>query len=232
MMLTHKRRKSFYIIIGIFGLVFFINSATLPPLANAQRRGAKNKAAVGNSPEQLFSRGFFYLNNNNVTDKAADEFKRLMSKYPHSQEAQKAQFFLGSYYQRKYNILSQRGSHLASSSDLYKARDAFRAYIDKYPNDSPCECLADAYFNLSLVLKQLGANSEAGQWLDKLKGVRDIDSRVYIYQIVWSSSSKDIIDSHFDTGHLGNYAYTISGRDFDTFIMLMKSWCRSEKSRG
>jgi tetratricopeptide (TPR) repeat protein len=232
-MLINKRRKFFYIIIGIFGLVFFINSTTLPPLVNAQRKGGKQKAATaGGSPEELFSRGVFYLDNNDVTDKAAAEFGLLMRKYPKSQEAQKAQFFLGSYYQRKYNILSKRRQDSADLEHLYKAEKAYQAYIDKYPNDGPCECLADAYFNLALVHMQSGYSGKAGGLFNKLKEIHRVDSRVYIYQVVWSSSSKDIIDSHFDTRRLGEYAYTINVRDFDDFTALLKTWCRSEKSRN
>jgi hypothetical protein len=234
MSLTFNKKTGVYRTLGLVGLLLFVNGALSPSLTNAQKSSGNARSAVkaGDTPEELFARGFFYLNNNNVTDKAADEFKLLIRKYPDSADAEKAQFFLGSYYHRKYNILTQRRSGPADSADLYKAKEAYETYMKKYPRGGPCECLADAYFHLSIVLLQLGYPGQASALIIRMRDdVYRIDSKVYIYQVVWSSSSQDVIDSHFDTQRLGGYTYTVSGRDFDTFTRLLKAWCRSEKSR-
>src|SRR2546425_1104819 len=50
--------------------------------------------------EQILSVGELYYNNAEINDKAAQQFRLVIKKYPNSREAEKAQYYLGSYYQR------------------------------------------------------------------------------------------------------------------------------------
>ncbi|HEX7312444.1 MAG TPA: tetratricopeptide repeat protein [Pyrinomonadaceae bacterium] len=215
----------------VIATLLLIGSAVLP--ASAIQKGRTRKAQVeGSTPEQIYSIGFFYYNNNEIKDdKAARQFQYVIDKFPSSAEAEKAQFFLGSYYHRKFNMQRQRSVETGSET-LTKARDAYEAYIKKYPKGGPCECLSDAYFNLSIVHMQLRETAQARQRLNTMKETSRIDPTVYVYQVIWSFSSKDIIDSHFDTVNLANYADQISGLDTDLFIKQLKLWCMSQKSRN
>lgn len=191
------------------------------------QKGGKRKSVTG--PAQLFALGHFYLENDDVSDKAADNFKKVITDYPSSQEAAKAQFFLASYYQRKFYIMQNKNE--TKTSYLHDARREFEKYIEKYPEDSSCQCLSDAHFNLALVNLRLGEKAPAQKSLYAIKKTSIYDPAVYINQVVWSSNSKDVIDSHFDAVRLADQTYTISSMEFGQFVILLKKWCQSMKSR-
>src|SRR5258706_14136251 len=59
--------------------------------------------------DQCLSLGLFYYNNDDISDKASQQFKLVMTKYTRStKQVETAQYYLASYYQRKYYIQAQR----------------------------------------------------------------------------------------------------------------------------
>lgn len=204
------------------------------PQAAGQRKGQPNMAAqntIRHDAGQIFSRGKFMFDNNDTSDEAARLFRQVIDGYPGSHEAEAAQFFLGSYYQRKYQIRARRTGEQELDT-LARARRAYEDYVQKYPQGGPCECLADAYFNLALVNMQMGESGVARYNLSRMKEAAGRDPYVYIYQVSWTGSQKDIIDGHFSTARLADYVYDITGLPFEQAASLLRVWCMSEKSKA
>jgi TolA-binding protein len=209
-----------------------LTSLTLPAApATAQKGGGQRRAAAGNTPEEIFSLGFFYYNNSDIRDdNAAKQFQRVIKNYPKSEEAERAQFFLASYYQRKYYIRKERYGE-PDPDALNAAENEYAKYIRDYPNGGPCQCLSDAYFHLALVHLQQGNHNAARHQLTRLSEEAGKDPAVYVYQVVWSSNSNDVIDSHFDAKSLAEHTSRISGLPFSDAVSLLKRWCRDQKSK-
>jgi TolA-binding protein len=209
--------------------------AVLAPPAPAQRRAGRPNPAAQQAPSgaaQLYSQGFFAYENFDTSDTAPNNFRQVIVKYPGSPEAESAQYFLGSFYQRKYQLKAKE-TGVGSADTLDEARRAYEDYIRKYPTgNGPCQCLSDAYFNLALVYFQLGKPAVARAQLEKIRSSYERDHWVYIYQVVSSPNQKDVIDSHFDAVRLADYTSKITGLPFDTAATLLKQWCRSEKSKS
>lgn len=207
--------------------------AVSPPSSAApqKKRGKSSRPAAGASAAELFSLGFFYYNNSDVRDdNAAKQFGLVIKNHPKSEEAEKAQFFLASYYQRKYYIRKERYGD-EDNDALEEAKDEYEKYIEVYPNGGPCQCLSDAYFHLALVHLQEGNKNAARHQLQRLFEEAGKDPAVYIYQVVWTSNSNDVIDSHFDAQKLAKYTTTISDFPFSDAVNLLKKWCRDQRSK-
>ena len=67
-------------------------------------------SAMGKTPSaaQLLKQGSSYQAADDTSDRAADIYRQLIRLFPKSLEAEAAQFFLGTYYHRKFFILEQR----------------------------------------------------------------------------------------------------------------------------
>jgi hypothetical protein len=179
--------------------------------------------------EQMLSIGELYYNNAEIDGKAAQQFSLVIKKYPNSREAEKAQYYLGSYYQRKYYI--QRERLLGDDRrPLDQAVFEYRKFISRYSGGS--DYLSDARFNLFLVFSQLGELQAGASQLENMNEQYNRDTSVYIYQVAWSSNSKDVIDGSFDASLLASYALSISSiSSFDNVLTLLKRWCKSQRSR-
>jgi hypothetical protein len=201
------------------------------PYAAAQSRNASVSQAQQqqNSPDQLLKLGFFYYNNDDITDKAATQFRAVMSKYPKSDEAETAQYYLGSYYQRKYYIeLAQYRKE--DNAALASAKKEYRAYTDKYYKGDKHQWLGDAFFNLALVFLQMNDPTNAGYELEKMNKASSLDGTVYLYEIIYSPNADDVIDGSFQTGALADYASSVfknSRQSFTQKVAALKQWCRS-----
>jgi tetratricopeptide (TPR) repeat protein len=198
---------------------------TLSVPSAAQKKSSRR--AVDESPQQLFARGIFYYKNGDTSDKCSDLFKRVIKQSPNSGEAEQAQYYLGSYYQQKFYRQSERYGETDYSA-LDEARSAYEEYIKKY-DASVTNNLADAYFNLSLVYLQQGVRIRSEYYLSKMKEVQGKDQEVYIYQLIWSSNQSNVIDGKFETRALAEYAASRTNLPFDSFINVLKLWCKSHK---
>lgn len=196
--------------------------------ASGQQAKGKTVAA---SPDQQLKLGFFYYNNDDISDKAAAQF-RLAANSRDPATAETAQYYLGSYFQRKYYV-QQANYGKADRKALETAVLEYRAYTTKYYKTGSHQWLADAFFNLALVYLQLGDARNAGFELNKLREAKALDDSVYIYQVIYSQSRNDVLDAFFPSGPLADYTSALlsAGQPFDQQIAAIKNWCRQQVKR-
>jgi hypothetical protein len=185
------------------------------------------------SAEQILKLGFFYYNNDDITDKAAEQFRAVITKYPKSNEAETAQYYLGSYYQRKYYVQMEKFRKQDARS-LESAKKEYRAYTDKYYNAGSHQWLSDAFFNLALVYLQSGDARNAGYELNKIGDASGVDNAIYIYQVVYSQSYDDVVDSSCNSKRLADYTSSLikdSRQSFKQTTAAIRDWCRRESGK-
>lgn len=193
--------------------------------------------------EQCLSLGVYYYNNDDITDKAVRQFNLVMSKYAGSKQAEMAQYFLASYYQRKYYIQLRR-QRKDDRKLLQSAANEYKKYTDRYYRNGSGQWLADAFFNLGLVYLQVQDPGSAGNELSKMRDASGRDGSVYVYEIIWSASPEDVIDSYVAAKPLADFALAIlsgkssmqqrsvgGGDSFDQKVLMLRKWCQLQKSR-
>lgn len=182
--------------------------------------------------KQAYSLGIFYYHNDDISDKAATQFEMVRKKYPNTKEAESAQYYLASYYQRKYYIQREKWRKTDAAA-LGLAEKEYFAYIDRYSNHASSEWLSDSHFNLALVFLQWNKTDWAGDILQRMLRASNADRKVYLYQIIWSSNTSDVIDDHLDAGELARYTRTLvnNGQPFENNVANLRRWCQGQKSR-
>ncbi len=212
-------------------LLVFAAPAALGQKTPATRPKTSQTQQAGNasSPDQLLKLGYFYYNNDDITDKAAEQFMAVISKYPKSAEAETAQYYLGSYYQRKYYVQMEKYRKQDERS-LEAAKKEYKAYTDKYYKTGSHQWLSDAFFNLALVYLQAGDARNAGYELAKIGGASSLDNSVYIYQVTYSQSYDDVIDANINAKRLADYASSLinSKQSFKQTVSSIRDWCRNQ----
>ena len=218
---------------ALFFCSLFIFAA---PAASAQ----KSKGSISmqsqsqpQSAEQILKLGFFYYNNDDITDKAAEQFRAVIAKYPKSNEAETAQYYLGSYYQRKYYVQMEK-YRKQDARALESAKKEYRAYTDRYYKAGSRQWLSDAFFNLALVYLQAGDARNAGYELSKIGGASGLDNAIYIYQVVYSQSYDDVVDSSCNSKRLADYTSSLikdSRQSFKQTTAAISDWCRRESGK-
>lgn len=184
--------------------------------------------------DRLLSLGDFYLKNNDVTDAADRYYKQVTSNFPGTRQAGVAQYNRGSYWQKKFYILRERGSANSkeAQSALIEAEGQYYDFIDKFAEKTnTTDLLGDAAFNLALVYLQRNNPTYAVGWFNRmLHGITNRDGQVYIYRVVWSSSPADVIDRNVDSTELAKFTRdTISsGLTVDQVVSQVKQWCRKQ----
>jgi hypothetical protein len=184
------------------------------------------------TPDQLLKLGFFYYNNDDISDKAATQFRAAIAKDPKSDAAETAQYYLGSYFQRKYYV-QQAKFGKPDRNALEAAKREYRLYTDRYYKTGTHQWLADAFFNLALVFLQAGDTRNAGYELNKIGGAARLDNSVYIYQVVYSQSPGDVLDGYFPSGPLASYTSSLlsQAQGFDQQVAAIKNWCRQQNPK-
>ncbi len=200
----------------------------LPTAAEPQKKRAT--ATPCSSASQCLSLGLFYFNNDDISDRAAQQFRAVIRGYPQSAEAEKAQYYLGCYYQRKFYIQRQRYRR-DDSTLLEQAQREYLGYIGKYSTQGKGEWLADAHFNAALAYVQSGDASGARNILKRMVSAAARDQKVYVYQVVWSLDRSDVVDEDIEALALANYTQTLLGRPVDQVVLELKRWCQSRRSR-
>jgi hypothetical protein len=117
-------------------------------------------------------------------------------------------------------------------SALKQARDEYRNYTNKYYNAGTHQWLNESFFNLAMVYLQLGEPWNAANELEKMKKAAEIDPGVYIYQIVWSSQTQDVIDSSLPAAKLADYALRViheNGKEFAKSVLSIQKWCQGQR---
>jgi hypothetical protein len=193
--------------------------------------------------DQCLSLGIYYYNNDDISDQAVKQFNLVMTKYAGSKQAEQAQYFLASYYQRKYYIQLRR-QRRDERKLLQLAANEYKKYTDRYYQNGSGQWLADAFFNLGLVYLQVNDPNSAGNELSKMREASGRDGSVYLYEIIWSPSPDDVIDSYVAAKPLANFALSIlygkssmqqrspgGGDSFDQKVLMLRKWCQLQKSR-
>lgn len=192
---------------------------------------------------QCLSLGVYYYNNDDITDKAVRQFNLVMARYAGTKPAEQAQYFLASYYQRKYYIqLRRQGRDDRRLLEL--AANEYRRYTDRYYQTGSGQWLADAFFNLGLVYLQMKDSGSAGNELSKMRDASGRDGSVYVYEIIWSPSPEDVIDSYVAAKPLADFALSTlygknsmqqknvgGGDSFDQKVLMLRKWCQLQRSR-
>lgn len=180
------------------------------------------------SAANLLSEATYYQSGDDTSDRAADSYRQLILRYPNSRQAEQAQFYLGTYYQNKFFILEHRFKTQDWSS-FNQAEDALKAYVGKYPRGS---YLADAYYALALISLRRGYNNkyrdDAISLLKKMSGQR-ADGQVYMYKVVWSPHSDDVLKRTCAKNSLAASALILINKNttFENFSVALKEWCRN-----
>jgi tetratricopeptide (TPR) repeat protein len=184
--------------------------------------------------DRLLSLGDFYLKNNDITDAADRYYKQVINSFPGTRQAGVAQFNRGSYWQKKFYILREKGSanSKAAQSALIEAEGQYYDFIDKFADTTnTTDLLADAGFNLALVYLQRNNSAYAVGWLNRmLNSITKRDGQVYIYFVVWSSNPADVVDRNVDSTALANFTRVSigSGLTVDQVFSQVKQWCRKQ----
>ncbi|MCM3872594.1 MAG: tetratricopeptide repeat protein [Pyrinomonadaceae bacterium] len=211
--------------------------------SSASTFGQSRTTRRGGDPKPVLALADLYYKNNDISDKAAVQYRKVRDQFPKSKEAETAQYFLGSYYHRKFYI--QREKKLKEDYGLLvEAQGQYEDYTGKYAwrSKSP-DWLADAYFNLALVFLQRGDSKKAEEFLGKMYGAAPYDRTTHVYQVVWSPNTKDLIDASFDSKQLAEYANSLiysyaygqqqalpQGPPFEIIVEKIKLWCKGRKS--
>lgn len=215
-------RSALFIVLLLNCLSLFITSAIT----------AQTKPRSATTPGQALARGKFYYDNGDTSEAAPDQFRQIIKQYSHSREAEEAQFYLASYYQRKYYITRERWRKDYPES-LDKARTEYKEYIAAYSKGGSGNWLSDARFNLSLVYLEL---ENVAQAIQELTNIALFDSTrdpsIYVYQIIWSPAPEDVVSSDFSAKDLAEYTRVIaqvhyrSGDRVESIVPLLKKWCQ------
>lgn len=182
------------------------------------------------SASQCLSVGMFYFNNDDISDKAAQQFRAVITRYPDTTEAEMAQYYLAGYYQRKYYILRQRNRQ-KNSALLRQAQNEYLGYIKMYSARGKGNWLSDAHFNAALACAEMGDTAGAKGLLTDMMRAAVRDPKTYIYQVVWSPDPSDVVDASVDARALADYTRGLLGLSTDKLIFSIKQWCQTQRSR-
>ncbi len=226
---------------GVLTLLFLTCLAVLPVSVAAPQQQQRTRTTRTSDPNAILAKADVYFKNNDITDRAAVEYRAVKDRFPKTKEAATAQYYLGSYYHRKFYI--QREKKLREDYGLLvEAQGQYEDYAKRYAwQTNPPEWLADAYFNLALIFLQRGDNKRAEELLGKMYGAAPYDRTTHIYQVIWSPNTKDVIDSSFDSKQLAEYANSLiyseayaqqrqQGPQFESIVEKIKRWCKGRQS--
>lgn len=177
------------------------------------------------SAAQLLKQGSSYQAADDTSDRAADLYRQLIRLFPKSVEAEAAQFFLATYYNRKFFILEQRNK-VQDWESLNQAEQELYHYKGKYPRGY---YLADAYHILSTIALRRGYTDSAVSWLQRMKEAAPADQKIYIFRMTWSPSTDDVVQRYCDTKSLADASLDPINRKlaFDAVMTEVTNWARS-----
>jgi hypothetical protein len=189
---------------------------------------------VGNgqgTAAQLLREGNSYQSADDTSDRAAIVYRLLIQQYPKSIQAEQAQFYLGTYYQKKFYILEYR-NRIEDWSSFNQAEDALWGYVAKYSSKGTKFYLADTYHTLAMIKLRRGGDTyraDAKMLLKKMSDAADKDPRVYMYKVVWTPRKDDITKGYCDTRALA--AANLDAIDriyfFNDIVFDLRNWCRN-----
>ena len=197
-------------------------------LAGWNTRSQRSRASQSVSSARLLNEANYYQGNDDTSDRAAELYRLIVVKYPNTVEAERAQFYLGTYYQKKFFILENK-DHVQDWSSFNQAEDALNTWLAKYSKGRHTY-LADSYYALAIIALRRGDSKTARHMLDGMGRVASSDPSVYIYKIVWSPRSDDVIKRNCNTSALAiaTNATIDKYSNFDSLVTALRNWCLSE----
>lgn len=187
---------------------------------------AMTTPALGKTPSaaQLLKQGSSYQAADDTTDRAADIYRQLIRLFPKSTEAEAAQFFLGTYYARKFFILEQR-SKTQDWEALNRAEEELFKYKGKYSSGF---YISDAFHLLATIAMRRGYTKNALTYLQAMKQTARIDTKVYIFRMTWSPNTSDVVKRYCDTGALADTSLQLINKKlaFDSAMSDVTNWAR------
>ena len=223
--------RRFRLICMIAGMVLLLPAGSLAQ----SKKGSVAQMNDESSPQSTLELALYYYNNDDLNDRAELLLKQLLAKRYHgTPQSETAQYYLGAYYQRRF-YLSRDKKGEPDWNALKQAAVEYRNYTDRYYGGGTHKWLNDSFFNLAIVNLQLGFHGDAKNELSKMRAAAEIDPYVYIYQIVWSSQSEDVIDSSLSAAQLADYAAKViqeNGQNFDRAVLLIQKWCQGQRVKS
>lgn len=181
------------------------------------------------SAAQLLKDGTYYHSIDDMSDRAGDRYRQIIRQFPKSKEAEQAQFYLGTYYQKKFYIL-EHTNRVQDWSSFNEAEGALNGYITKYSVSGYKTHLSDAYYTLAMIALRRGDSKTAAYQLDQMQRQAPKDSSVTIYKVVWSPSDQDVIKKDCDSRELAAATLQLSSKtgDFNEIVYVLKEWCNQK----
>lgn len=210
----------------IAGMVLLLPAGSLAQSTAAQ---------IDQTAQSKLDLAVHYYNTDDLNKRAEELLKQLLvRRFDGTPQSESAQYYLAAYYQRRFYLCSEKQGD-PDWSALKQGRDEYRNYTDRYYNEGTHKWLNESFFNLAMVYLQLGEPWNAVNELEKMKKAAEIDPGVYIYQIVYSSQSQDVIDSSLPADKLADYALRViqeNGKDFKRAVLLIKKWCQGQRVKS
>lgn len=185
------------------------------------------------TPVQLLNEGSSYQSADDTSDRAAIAYRLVIQKYPSSIQAEQAQYFLGTYYEKKFFLIESK-SKVTDWSSFDQADREFYSYVGKYKTKGTKSYLADSYFNLAMIALRRGYRNKdyrdtANRLLTQMSEVARQDGKVYVTKVVWSARSDDVVKKYCDTRSLASATSTAinSAASFDAAIRNLTAWSQS-----
>jgi hypothetical protein len=185
------------------------------------------------TPAQLLKEGSSYQSADDTSDRAAIAYRLVIQKYPNSIQAEQAQYFLGTYYEKKFFLIEGK-SKVPDWSSFDQADKEFYSYVGKYRTKGAKSYLADSYFNLAMIALRRGYRNKdyrdtANKLLTQMNDVAKQDNKVYVTKVVWSARSDDVVKKYCDTKSLASATSTAinSGSSFDAAVRNLTTWSQS-----
>jgi hypothetical protein len=199
------------------------------------RANAQAQQSGISTPKNILDLGLYYYNNDDLSGKAEQSFKQLLAKkYDGTEQAETAQYYLAAYYQRKFYIQRVK-RHVDDWNTLKQSATEYRNYTNKYYWGGRHTWLCDAFFNLAMVNLQLGETGNALNELSKIKEASSRDGTIYVYQVVWSSQSQDVVDSNLSALRLADCARQAALNNpkyFERAVSVIRQWAQGQKLKA
>ena len=207
--------------------VLLVLSWTSIGLGQKMRRQAQTRVQ-STSAEDLLSLGDFYYNSNDINDLADKYYREAISRAPGTRTAGLAQFNRGNYWLRKYYVLKDQRNYQDESA-LVEASGQYYDFIDKFAvQTKTTDFLSDATYFLALTYLQQGRSDYAVGWLNRVIADAKADQYIYIYKVVWSPVTTDVVDKNFNAAELADFTRGLiwKGMDFNNVVVATKRWSR------
>ena len=161
-----------------------------------------------------------------TTDQAADAYRETIRQFPNSAEAEAAQFYLASYYNRKFYLLEHR-NNVQDWDSLNRAEEELYRYKGKYPRGA---YLADAYHMLATIALRRGYRDTAVSWLTTMKQAAATDGKVYLSRLIWSSAQNESIKGYCGTAALADVNLDVLRKtsSFNDAMTAVTNWAQGQ----